>query len=73
MLATTGRENRPGQTRRTTVSVWVVVDPDHTETPIAGVWRSMEAASEHCPSGYVVLKVELDIDLTKVAYVSSWN
>jgi hypothetical protein len=47
------------------MSVFVVIDIDHSDTPIAGVWRSMEAASEHCPPGYVLLKLDLDTDLTE--------
>jgi hypothetical protein len=45
------------------MTVWVVIYPE-SDLPIAGIWQSMEAASEHCPTDYVLLKVELDTDLT---------
>jgi len=41
-------------------AVYLIVDPDHEETPVAGVWSTLKAASEHCPEGYVILKMEVD-------------
>jgi hypothetical protein len=47
------------------MTVWVVIDENHPETPIGGVWTTMDAASANCPDGYVILKVILDTDLTR--------
>ena len=58
------RPHRTRQAERTTLNVWVVLDEDHPETPLAGVWRTLEGASEHCPPGYVILKMELDSDVS---------
>jgi hypothetical protein len=47
------------------MAVWIVVDPDHPETPIGGAWSTFKLASDHCPAGYEILKVILDTDLTR--------
>ena len=44
------------------VYVWIVVDPDHEDTPIAGVWTTRGEAFAHCPGGYVILKLQINHD-----------
>jgi hypothetical protein len=42
--------------------VWVVCDPDHPDTPVAGVWQEQKDAFDHRRPGYVVLKMNLNTD-----------
>jgi hypothetical protein len=42
--------------------VWVVVNPEDPDTPVGGVWTTLELASAHCPNGYAILKLELDVN-----------
>ena len=44
------------------MAVWVVINPDDPTTPLAGVWTSYDAAKDHCPDDYVILKIEPDTD-----------
>jgi hypothetical protein len=42
--------------------VWLVIGLEHPQTPICGVFTSYELADAHCPSGYVIVKLELNFD-----------
>jgi hypothetical protein len=52
--------------------IWLVVNPDDLETPVGGIWSTLELAAEHCAEDYVILKLELDRDYldTKVELVN---
>ena len=42
--------------------LWVVIDPDNSDTPLGGIWSTLEEAEEHCDGDYIILKVELGQD-----------
>jgi hypothetical protein len=41
-------------------SIYIVIDPSHETTPVSGAWTTLEGASDNCPEGYAILKLETD-------------